>query len=726
MNSREVILDVDGNNITPPGYGVVVDPVGLLEHSLENIPLHIKGKDLCAWAEIIAEGRGWHVTREKSPLVELCESCPTLSQDEARGLVVELGNKLIRLKRPLQIPEVLETLYGDVRLWTGEPGILHAFDWLCWLAQQSEIGSRLKLVCELAQYWQVQAEQQIKPAYSARSGAEAWLLLLEWLKVRESKHSWPVSPQTLLKGSLEKRQEEELIRQAVDTYTDYFSALLDRSPDKELIKIAAQACADVLLKNPLEVTPERFHCLTRYLPHDMVLKLNDLVEPEDPGFPKWHFDQLVDWFTEKYLPYREWTYRLGKTGNRVRSIYSATEFARQYLDYYISARVGGEGSEHLAWTKSARLRDYGRDFVSLLMVLDGLAYPDAQRLRERIENETGQLSLDRQAIALGPLPTVTEFAKPAVANGMLPSEAIKATTTIYTSIDAVGQALLAAEPGDVLVWALQEPDRTYHFRADAGPENVRLEADAQLSTIAKFITSIVEKTPSELRLRIVVTTDHGRLLVNTERTQHIPPGMKAHGRAAWGSCDVLFDKSGYSVDEDLIYLDSARFGLPQGQGYAVIASDQAFLTSDERKGGEPFPHGGLSPEEVLIPWFEFTRSRAPLHLEVELSGKGEEGKSGTSVLTVMNPSDVPVKVTALTSNMIGMTCPLEVEVGPLQKSNFDVTFPKWPSKLDLDGLFMYLNYLLPDGQPVEHEFRPKLETESIYEKPNILNEFEGF
>ncbi len=723
MNRRKVILDPEGDNITPPGYEVVVDPVGMLEYSCKDVPLHIIGPILCTWAEAIAEGRGWEITREKSPLVELREVCHTLSRDEAKDLISELKTKLVDLKRPLQLSEVLGALYEDLQLWTEEPGIPHAFEWLCWLTQQSDIGPKWKLVYELAQYWQVQVDQQIKPAYAARSHTEAWSLLMEWLKMHKPKHSWPVPPRTLLEGILQKRQEEEFISQAVDTSTDSFSGLLDRSPNLALLKIAAQSCADVLLRNPKEMTPERIQRLKKYLQHDTVLKLNSLVEPEDPGFPIWQFDQLRDWFTEKYLPYREWTYQRGNV--RKSTKYVATEFARKYLDYYISARVGGEGSEHLAWAKSARLRDSGQDFVSLLVVLDGLAYPDAQRLKEQIENETDQLFLNSQSIALAPLPTVTEFAKPAVSNGMLPSDAIKATTKTYNSPDAVGEALTAAVPGDVLVWTLLEPDRTYHFRADAGPKNVRLEADVQLSTIVKFIISLVEKAPNEHRLRIIITTDHGRLLLNAERTQDIPSGMNAHGRAAWGVCDIIVDKSGYLIDEDLIYLDSVRFGLPEGQTYAVIASDLAFLTSDGRKGSEPFPHGGLSPEEVLIPWFEFTQSYPLIRLEVELSGKGEEGKPVTGVLTIRNSSDVTIKVTALTSKIIELTRPIEVEVGSLQKRDIEVEFPKWPSKLELDGLLMNLNYVLPDGQPAEYEFQPKLEAESIYEKPNILDELEG-
>ncbi|MBI4510270.1 MAG: hypothetical protein HY698_11605 [Deltaproteobacteria bacterium] len=520
------------------------------------------------------------------------------------------------------------------------------------------------------------------------------------------------------------RLKQDLTKQAVETDTDFFVALVERAPDRSLLQIAAQACAAVLLENPQKSTAERQRRLAKYLDHDTGQKLSDLVEPEYPGLPEWQFDMLEAWFTNKYVPYREWTYRHGVTGDaRGWAACSAAEFARHYLGYYVSARVGGDGADHLAWVKSARLKRRDTECAFLLVVLDGLAQPDAVRLASSILHESGRLSLDRQTLALSPIPTVTTIAKPAVAKGMLPSDAIQDTTAIfYTSVEKAGQALRNAAPGDVLVWVLEEPDRTYHYRADKGPDSVRLEADAQLLTIAKNIAELAEKAPSALRLSVVITTDHGRLLANTGRTRHVPQGMKAHGRAAWGACEVPFDKSGYLVKEDLAYLDAARFGLPGGQVYAVIVSDQAFVTTDGRGGNEPFPHGGLFPEEVLVPWLEFTRDRAPFTVEVTLKGKGEEGKRGTAVLTVQNLGPIRIKVTGLTADILDTRLSLDEEVGALDKRNIQVVLPKWPSRQHINTLMMGLTYLLPDGQPVRWDFRPEIETESLYDRPDILGE----
>ncbi len=151
---RKVLLDVDGDNFPPAGYVVVVDPVGLVEHALESDPLYVKGKNLCTWVDTLAVGRDWTVTWEKSPALELCQKCPALSQDGARALVAELGDNMASLARPLQLAEVLEKLYGEVGLWTGEPVDKHAFSWLCWVAQQTDIGAGWELVRLLAQNWQ--------------------------------------------------------------------------------------------------------------------------------------------------------------------------------------------------------------------------------------------------------------------------------------------------------------------------------------------------------------------------------------------------------------------------------------------------------------------------------------------------------------------------------------------------------------------------------------------
>jgi len=724
-SQREVQLDPYGDNVPPAGYTLVEDPVTLIEVALGDVPLYVRGVNLCRWADDLAFGRGWKTNWLKSPMQELKEQCPYLSDEEAQVLVAQLGDRLSALRRPIELNEVLCEVWGEATLWASEPEVDHAFHWLTWLSQQAPDEPQMKLVGQQAQTWELKAPPQLRRAYSVRSATEAWSLLKEWLKVAEAQQEWPPPPRFPLLGDLSHRLQDDLTREAVETDTDFFIALVSRAPDRDLLTTAANVCAEVLISNPQKATGERVRRLERYLPYDVIQKLNDLIRPPDPGLPEWDFGHIENWYTRKYIPYREWTSRHGAaSGDEGWVAVHAREFARHFLRYYARARVGGDGAARLAWQKSASLWDAGSDEVHLLVVLDGLTYPDALRLSSHIQQSSRRLLLDGLTLAVAPLPTVTEFAKFAVAKGMLPSDALADTARrVYTSLDAVNQAANNATRGTVLAWALLEPDRTYHFRADAGPSNARLEAEAQLAIIARHIASVAEKVPNDVHLRIFITTDHGRLLTNAVRTRPIPNEMKSHGRAAWGTYDIRFDHTGYLIDDDIAYLHPLYFGLPEGQVYAVIVSDEAFLTANARGGSEPFPHGGLFPEEVLIPWIEFTRDREPPQVVVALTGKGEEGKAGGATLTIGNLGPVSITLVALTVDRLGTRVDLVDEIGAFDKKSIAISLPRWPSRKDLRNLAISLTYLLPDGQPVKHPIQPELETESLYETPDILDQF---
>lgn len=724
---RKVLLDTYSDNPPPSGWCVVEDPVALIEHALSDHPLFVRGENLCRWAEDFGVGRHWDVTRLKSPAHELVEQCPGLTQEEAKDVLHRVGTQAAHLRRPLQLQEVLEALLQQGTMWSGYPSADHALAWLIWLVERDIDEPLAKLVGQQARMWESISPPLLRQAYSVGSPEAAWSVLKEWLRLEPSPQAWPAPPPLHLTGKLAARLQRDLTQMAVQTGTDFFVSLVDRGPDRTLLWAAAQACADVLFENPASATMERVRRLERYLHHDTVQKLKSIVAPPNPGLPAWEFHQLENWYTEKYVPHREWRCRMREQVEQERwETEHAIDFAHQYLKYFLAACCGGDGAEHLSWVKSAALRDVSKGYVHLLIVLDGLAYPDALRLSSEIERGSRRLSLDRQSIALCPLPTVTEFTKLAVARGMPPVDALcDSVRMICSSADEVSQALAEAESGDIVVWALAEPDKTYHFRTAAGPESAQLEVGAQIVSIARYVITLADKVADRLRLRIFITTDHGRLLKNSERTRPVPLGMSAHGRAAWGPVDLPFDASGWLIDEDIAYLHPSRFGLPADRCYAVILSDRVFLTADGRGGREAFPHGGLFPEEVLVPWLEFTRDREPFPVDVLLSGRGEDGKAGRALLTVSNLGPVPIRLSGMTTERPVYQIALDQVVGALSSESLNIDLSPWPSRHELSELGGHLTYLLPDGQPVMCKVRVQLETESLYDRSDILNELGG-
>jgi hypothetical protein len=722
---RVVRLDPRSDNRIPTGYVVIQDQVGFVKSALGDEPIQVQGEDLCRWAHDYGVGRGWKIISLKSPVQELIEQCPGLTSDEAGAILDQLGERAASLFRPLRLHDVAAACWDQPELLNADPSQDHAFRWLRWLANQPPAESKLKLLRPLLQHWQATGLPILRSAYAATTPAEAWTILNEWLRVIPSKQEWPIAP-SVIEADLARRLGEDRIREAVETGTDFFAELLDREAQLPLLRIAAKACASVLKATPNLATEERVHRLRPYLSHDLWTELTILVQPTNPGIPEWQFDRLAEWYVDQYLPYREWVARSSPPDRQDEwSAGHSEEFARGFLTFYANARAGGDGEPHLAWTRSAHLRSPAADCIQLLVVCDGLTYPDALKLKEYLAVESPRLVLDVEALALAPLPTVTNFAKAAVAKGLVPSEALVAIEPrSFTSVDAAAEGLRVASHGATIVWTLMEPDHSYHFRADVGDVNVRYRIESELQTLAKQIAWMTNHAKADLRLRVVVTTDHGRLLTRASRTHAIPEGMKAHGRAAWGVHPVRFDPSGLHFADGLAFLHPSRFGLPSEQNYAVIVSAEVFLTADDQGGIEPFPHGGVFPEEVLIPWLEFSRDREPVKVAVTLSGKGEEGKAGYAELTISNLG--PVAITAVYVKLPWTTVrlPQEYLVGSFSQVVVRVPLDPWPAKVASHDLIGSLTFRLPDGAVASSEFRPQLEIESLYERDDdLLKEF---
>lgn len=322
------------------------------------------------------------------------------------------------------------------------------------------------------------------------------------------------------------------------------------------------------------------------------------------------------------------------------------------------------------------------------------------------------------------LPTITDFAKPSLLKGLNPARALddaESVGSLEKKDSRVVEALTAAESGDVVIWSLQEPDKAYHAREerDAILEEVR----GRLQSLARRLVRVAHGVPVERRLTVVISTDHGRLWGDSERKHQLPHGMKGRGRAAWGALEMAFPDSGYVMEDKIVYLHAGRFGLREP--CAVPLSDESFLTADGKSGTDLFAHGGLYPEEVLIPWLEFTRDRSLLDIEGELKGRGVAGSQGELRLSVNNPSELPVQLMRLELSRNDAYFDLAETVDSMSSREIDLIWASWPSKQELEDLQVRLRYSLPGGETQTVALVLSLESEELYAKDDILSDFGG-
>jgi hypothetical protein len=516
-----------------------------------------------------------------------------------------------------------------------------------------------------------------------------------------------------------ERLETEWKVLAVHSRGGFFHELLDAEAPRFILKPAAAVCSKYYRNNPEALSPDIVRLMNPYLSLQDWELLQSLLPATDPGPNPPTLAEVCDWFVQQYLPYR--------ARNRNRTEYSdricvlAREFGLWCLRFYARAIAGGPGGSLLSWSRTAELENNSSS-VNLLVVLDGLGFTDAKQVTQYITDEIPRLSMDRLEIVLSPLPTITYFAKPALTRGVSPAQAFEDAEigVIKTRDGDVATALDRAHAGTLIIWSLLEPDKTYHTRLEE--QALRSEVSGRLLSITQRLARIIEKVSDRQKLRVILTTDHGRLLSTSQRACQVPAGMVAHGRAAWGEASVPFDREGIYVDGDVAYLNAERFALPDGKHAAVIMSDAAFLMSDGRSGVESFPHGGVFPEEVLIPWAEFTRDRGPLRISFNISGSGMAGALGHVRLNVINTSEIQVEVVQLVIPALGAPFSISLKVAPFKDGDVQLPVAKWPAAKELHDIEAVVTYVLPTGDRQTARTVASLTAEEMYKRDTTLDD----
>ena len=647
--------------------------------------------------------------------MELRQVCPSLTAEEAKTFISRLGN-LHGIRRPLSLIGLGIARWPEIDP-AGKSEAEQAWSWLLWRVQADLAPDEEIVAVSLASAYHIEDTPALRIAFAVSSSDQAWQVIKEWLRCDTPRIELPSCPTSQLPDWTFVRLENEWRLRTVQTRGSFFTELIESGAPRMLLKKAAQVALAYLRSNPESITLELLSMIKPYLRVQEWQDLQDLLPPSDPGSPPQSLPELFTWFSDKYLQYR---HRKGEApGNLDRARDLGREFGLWYLKFYSNARAGGVGGQLMSWSRTAELAKESH-FVNLLIVLDGLGYADAQQITEFISAESPRLSLDDLEIVFAPLPTVTHFAKPSLMAGVTPVQAFEEEEvgSIEKRDPDVVNALISAKAGGLIIWSVLEPDKTYHKPLDV--QTLLYEVEGRLRSIAQRVARIVKEVDERQKLRVFVTTDHGRLLSASHRVHEVPPKMKAHGRAAWGPVSVPFDDDGIYIDGALAYIDAERFGLPETT--AIILSDDAFLTSDGKTGTEWFPHGGVFPEEVLIPWVQFTRDRDPVSLSVRLTGHGVAGASGKMRLEATNTNDVRVEIVQVYLPSLNVRISTSLRVAPFKRTGIEWTLANWPQRKDLATIEATITYLMPTGERQTHRLVPEFTVDEMYSRETILDD----
>ena len=712
-----LLLDYHGDALLPAGYTVADTEAVWLEAAsalpdaqLTLLPVLVRGAELCKWAKVWWEARGGETKK--------CESPSKRLQDKYDGLDAALAQQLLQelpatAQQQTPVPvELLALLYPDTAPWLALPAypstkILreHLANWLLWLASRPvELPAHHQPVLRAIAV----AYQQNHPAAAAlwlTTPIAATCAIRQWLRVASDEESQPELAAALSWAgdfplplpSLWQQQVRTLFAESLPTLPDDPAAAIAAAqawwavkshPDQlpAIRTTAANVLASFLQANPPAASLQLLHSLAADLPADVLEALRPLVPPPLPSPLPTAPADVLEWATQSYLPYRQWqvSSKQAPAATHVRT--AAREFGEWLLQVYPTQLLGASHPyQQLYWSKQAN--HPGSDEVVIWVIADGLGWTDAQSLLRLIgESSANQPNGTLTAILAQPcfglLPTITSHTKEPLRWGVPFSLLSTANTTAPPDLKSnadVTAAAAAAQPGSLLVWRPYDPDPIYHQHVDA--EVARDLVHGALSTLANRIAKAANAVPPGPTVRVLITTDHGRLLSDSSRDLLAPANCQVEGRTAHLSANAPSVRPAPDTD-DVRWLDPQSFCLPNWAGVALGEAAFRVPVGDSTKGGRaPYPHGGVWPEEVVLPWLELVRDAGPAKLVATLIGSGRAGFPGTAQLRLRNDSRHTISVLQLNAVFNArspLVVPLQLVSPALRTSYITIELPSWP------------------------------------------------
>lgn len=722
INVHPIILDRKHEAPIPEGYEVIESEVQFLLHANDKNPLMIKGQRVCDWAQKYYDGRNIVYKEITLPKTQLVESFPELSDEKAQYICELLGKKINAMQK-ISANEILFSCF-PISLWDELPSLKHAAEWLLWLDETNPNPAFTPILRTIATDWK-NACVEASPLYDIVDPAKARETLKEWLgaKITPSFDHYGQFPITIPEKwilDLQKMWNLEIIN-------SNGSFLLDiiKTPIEWRFKhLIATRTLDFFEKHTdsEHFSNEVYDAMTRLLSGNDLLRLRVIKPIPEPTKVPEEPESVITWFTKRYLPFRE--QQLAKKSEELppKVLEFGQEFAYWYLNFYPKALFS---KKYLSFFKSKDLRDLDSNHVNLLIILDGLHAVDAKYLLANLLNSEGQnrLVMTENDYCFAPLPTVTDFSKGALVHGVQPTfmKEFALLGEDVSEYQTPVPMLQEAKPGNLFMWRIQDPDHTYHAKNKSSM--LRKDVEGSLSTIATKILEVVDNVSITQPLRIIITTDHGRFLGTSKRDVDIPANMEAHGRAAWGKTNIEYNETGYKIENDLVFLSKDRFGLLSDDA-AVILTDHAFRSEKQKK--EISTHGGLFPEEVIIPWMVFERNLSRPEINIKLSGKGQANQPGSVKILAINPSSIDITISRIIfvfNEDDNYVINVDQKIPGMDKIDFDITLPAWPSSEQKAQGSAQAFFQLPEGDDYASEINlSDLEVTELYTRDKSLLE----
>lgn len=350
---------------------------------------------------------------------------------------------------------------------------------------------------------------------------------------------------------------------------------------------------------------------------DFLLELRSVEPP--PILPAdCKLEDTITWLEKNYFPYRYWCRTVDKEDLLDSPI-------RDFEDWFIKKYNDLLSTQPEIFVSSIRKTVYSliQDGASILLVIvDGLSWKWVDYIVRKIKDYRLYLEKDPE-MKFSMVPSVSEVSKPSIISGFNLSDTVGSeslTLSYYTQLfkesysKYTGEYVVATDSSDTLFTLLQEDSNVYlylfnevdniaheHGNDTLRDTNIRISLDKLLLNISCALQEY--ERLHEGRLKVLVAGDHGYLSLPKHFSKiSIDDSISCHhGRVA------LSDNI-----EGCYSLRISNRDLSLAKGFNVIGK--------KPRGGV---HGGITPDELVVPVIIFSTTPSTPLLKPSLTLDGE-------------------------------------------------------------------------------------------------------
>jgi hypothetical protein len=385
--------------------------------------------------------------------------------------------------------------------------------------------------------------------------------------------------------------------------------------------------------------------------------LRGMIQPPKPAAPEqeWDMERMLAWAREAYLPYQAWCdaqdrfeaglYALGdKFSEWLMSRWDDLHANSKRMVFNILPNIAVE------------LKRPG--WVNLVLVIDNLGWSFSEMLRDLFQERGYYLAAAEPYIAMAP--SETEISKKCLLSGAVGYQAMDDKTykgiieegwvpyfndRAFRYISDIG-GLSAVQTIDAAAYVVNylAVDRALHRSADEIGMPHRVHLQHLLENLVENSILFIEKHGLQENIRIHVVSDHGSTRIPAEIPNELDPTFfKTPGFDARSHRYVTVSPERFAGLADNLRLDC--FFLPAND----YLNPENMLCA--RRGNRFIPtakdfyvHGGLLPEEMIVPYLVFEPAAAPLEDLTVLLRKNEfRYRMEIIELELGNPNDLVVE-----------------------------------------------------------------------------------